>query len=632
MTLAVAIGAMALITPAFASAAPDQGTDVADRGYQQAAKAAQGKAPSGPNPYLALVKDRSKLDFAGWDRALAYKSKVRAQQKAKVRANAGAAAQQPILHDEEEPAGIFGGNDTQADAEVVAKFGTAKGKNPKARILGQLSHQVVPVSAMTPNTEDDGAIPLARDTGIEGSRGAIRTTGTIGDGPHGSAGSGSGDFDFYKIEVQAGKQIVADVDGRGLADSIVEIWDADGNFLAGNDDENASTFDSLLRFTAPATGVYYVEVAGFLSIPEDPFDSGSGPGAGEEGAYQLTITSRIADVDYYSVPLRPGDVLGVTVKNGASHIDLYDPSGKQVMGSSQDASSIMPANTSLPGGGNALADHVAAVAGMHSIKITDGDGLYDVTVEAYRPPLEKETKPQTLFLDFDGQRLNTNVVGGPGVRTLSPFRAFLGRWGLTRADEPAVVKQVVQTVKENLGSDAVARNGKSKIVVRNSADNPDTFGNANVSRVVVGGTIAESGINTIGIAQSIDPGNFGHEETALVLLDAISDPAGPEYSLNTYLTPASNRIKFVGTAIGNIVSHEAGHYLGSWHTDSTNAVKNVMDEGGDFAGMYAVGPDNVGGTADDPDADLSSDVFSLFEGFTGTEDSLNRVAWGLSSK
>jgi len=35
--------------------------------------------------------------------------------------------------------------------------------------------------------------------------------------------------------------------------------------------------------------------------------------------------------------------------------------------------------------------------------------------------------------------------------------------------------------------------------------------------VIVGGTIAPSGIQTIGIAESIDPGNFATEESALVL-------------------------------------------------------------------------------------------------------------------
>ena len=41
--------------------------------------------------------------------------------------------------------------------------------------------------------------------------------------------------------------------------------------------------------------------------------------------------------------------------------------------------------------------------------------------------------------------------------------------------------------------------------------------------MIVGGTIDQSGIPTIGIAQYIDPGNYGHEDSALVLLDVLSD-------------------------------------------------------------------------------------------------------------
>ena len=59
----------------------------------------------------------------------------------------------------------------------------------------------------------------------------------------------------------------------------------------------------------------------------------------------------------------------------------------------------------------------------------------------------------------------------------------------------------------------------------NSKDNADQFGKENVSRVIVGGTIAQSGISTIGIAQYIDPGNYGHEDSAVVLLDVLSDPS-----------------------------------------------------------------------------------------------------------
>ena len=58
-----------------------------------------------------------------------------------------------------------------------------------------------------------------------------------------------------------------------------------------------------------------------------------------------------------------------------------------------------------------------------------------------------------------------------------------------------------------------------QVNVLNSRDHADPFGQPDVSRLIVGGTIAESGIDTIGIAQSIDPGNFETEETALILLD-----------------------------------------------------------------------------------------------------------------
>jgi hypothetical protein len=149
----------------------------------------------------------------------------------------------------------------------------------------------------------------------------------------------------------------------------------------------------------------------------------------------------------------------------------------------------------------------------------------------------------------------------------------------------------------------------------------------------VGGTIAESGVDTIGIAQSIDPGNFATEETALVLLDVLSSPAGDTpASLNTYLTPASDRIAFLGHALGNVIAHEGGHFFGDYHTDNADEQANVMDAGGTgFATLFGVGPDGVGGTADDVDVDFGDDRFIPAEGFAGTEDTLGRVAFGVTS-
>ena len=92
-----------------------------------------------------------------------------------------------------------------------------------------------------------------------------------------------------------------------------------------------------------------------------------------------------ADVDVYAVDLRAGDVLGGSVTGSATLLSVSDPAGREVIGSAQDASGIYPASAPLPGGGNAVFDHVAARNGRHSIAVLGAPGNYDVTLEVYRP-------------------------------------------------------------------------------------------------------------------------------------------------------------------------------------------------------------------------------------------------------
>jgi hypothetical protein len=638
---AVATALVLAPTPAASAPAPTPPAPTAAQrlGLQQVPKQVAGAATAksalsaptkGANPMISLLRDPSKSDYAYWRAVMKAGGKKRA---AVNRPNAVAAG--PLLVDEQEPDAIIGGNDSQATAQYIPQFGTATGKRPAARILGTLAEPVAPES-FGPVPEDNGAIPLAGDIPLTGSGARARTTGTIGDGPFGTT---TGDFDFYRLAgAVAGQTFIVDTDTpTSNLDSVVVVWDAQGTPLALNDDDGQS-LDSFLRFTIPADGDYFVSVAGFPNaLPTDPFDSGSGEGAGSIGAYTVTFGLDAAeDVDFYSVTLRPGDVVGASVTGSPTVITLYDPSGRERIGSTQDATYIYPAASPLPGGGNAVLAHVADVAGRHTIAVAGGIGNYDVTLEVYRPGPEAlgRNQVQTIFLDFDGARVNTGIYGGPGVRTLSPFRAFLGRWGLTAAQENAVINRIVETTVENVRRDFGSQNVAVRVL--NSRDHADPFGQPNVSRVVVGGTIAESGIPTIGIAQSIDPGNFETEETALVLLDVLSDPAAlyedPNPSLNAYLTPQSNRVRFVGTAIGNVVSHEIGHYLGSFHVDQYNAVLNLMDQGGNFPLLYGVGPDGVGGTADDPDVDFGEDVYNPSEGYTGIEDTAANTRWGLSPR
>jgi len=107
----------------------------------------------------------------------------------------------------------------------------------------------------------------------------------------------------------------------------------------------------------------------------------------------------------------------------------------------------------------------------------------------------------------------------------------------------------------------------------------------------------------------------------------LSDPTGPA-SLNTYLTAASDREKVVANGVGNVTAHEIGHMIGSYHTDNASETVNLMDSGGaNFQNLFGVGPDGIGGTADDPNVRFVEDTYSPVEGFTGTEDTQNVTAW-----
>jgi len=591
----------------------------------------KGGPPPGANPYLALLEEPAQAQYGAWAEYLSSQAVARnaAQQQ-----QAGVArASSPLVVDEEEPAGTRGSNDTFENAEAVGRFGTGSRDRATARLLGRIDNAPVSTRAIRPSREDDGSIPLARRTGVGTTNSGVTTTGTVGDGPHGRARSGSGDFDVYRVKGIPGQQLVVDIDTPTEdLDSVVLLVDGAGSIVAANDDDALGNLDSRLSYIVPDDGDYYVFVTGFLSLPEDPFDSGSGTGADSEGPYAVSISTAEVDTDVYAVDLVVGDTLGLSVTGSGDYLGILDPSGQLVHGSAQDLSFIYPAVSPLPGGGNAVNEHVVDEAGWHFVAVAGRTGSYDVTAEVYRPGTEGERAAQTLYLDFDGARLNTNIFGGPGVRTLSPMRSFLGAWGLRNSDYEPLARQVIRTVQENVRRDLQASgvDPDFRITVRNSLDHPDTFGRENVSRVIIGGTIAQSGIPTIGIAQSIDPGNFAQEESALVLLDVLSD-SDPENdaSLNFYLRPRSNTIRFLGTAIGNVTSHEAGHFFGDWHVDQFNDTLNLMDQGGNFPLLFGVGPDGIGGTADDPDVDFGEDVFNPNEGFTGIEDTSGRISAAL---
>ncbi len=656
-TVSVAALALALITPSAAQAEPkppnaDGAISPADQasidaGLGVAPKAAYGTKPKGPNPFLAQVPDATKSDYAGWANYMKTQAKAKAADRVRALAGnkslAGAKAVKAapaVVVDEDEIDGTSGGNDIPVNAQRITGFGTGGAQFPKIRVLGSLDNEVVSTPSVPATAEDDGAIPLAGDPGIGTTRNGAVIAAQIGDGPHGRlTGDGSNDFDFYKLTATAGKTLTATTaTPTGPLDTVLQLFAPDGTLLAVNDDFIG--LDSQITYAVPAAGDFYLAVSAFGGQPADPFDSGSGGGIGDttpptEGPYTLTLKSGGVDSDFFAIKLRAGDVLGASVKGAPAYLTVYDSPTREVHGSRQDASYIYPVDSPLPAGGTAVTDHVATKAGWHYFGVAEGSGAYDITVEGYRPPLQGDKPVQTLYLDFDGARVNTGVFGGPGNRDLTALPAFLTSWGLTRADEDALIDAVVAEVTENLKHDLIESglNNRFKLRVLNSKDHADPWGQKNVSRIVVGGTIDESGVDTIGIAQSIDPGNFETEETALVLLDVLSSPgSSTPASLNRYLTPASDRLAFVAQGLGNVIAHEGGHFFGDFHTDNSDALANLMDAGGaGFPVLFGVGPDGVGGTADDVDVDFGESPFLPAEGFVGTEDTLGRIVFGITS-
>ena len=384
-----------------------------------------------------------------------------------------------------------------------------------------------------------------------------------------------------------------------------------------------------------------------------------------EAEIDLEVTGTIApgaDLDFYRITVRKGDVIGLAVLADEPLdpiVGIFELNGAPLIANDdhRGIAGIYPTESPFSGGEQALDSALTWIApadGDYLVRVASfasaSNGEYSLSVIARRPAFEHRGvgATQILFIDFDGvDDLNAVAAFGYGAFTtrLSPMRAFLANWGLTPEDEADVVQAIMDVVQENFDDlrtpslngdrDVDFVDGHFDVELRNSRDHADPWGQLNVSRVIVGGTIPELRIPTLGIAESIDPGNFGREETAVVLLDLLSEP-NPAYldSVNSLqLAPGVSIVEAVGEVVGNIVTHEAGHFLGLWHTDNMNEVQCLIDQGGD--GIYneaGVGPDGVFGTADDADMDFVPDEYIANEAVAvGLERTNVRTAFAMAT-
>lgn len=366
----------------------------------------------------------------------------------------------------------------------------------------------------------------------------------------------------------------------------------------------------------------------------------------------LNPTNGVGDEDYFIANLQAGDIFDVVVEgaqNASFDITLLDANGRQVLGNTLPVAGAYPTVSPLTQTGNANFAVVIPSTGQYYVHLTENNvGApailpYTLTMRAYRPVLESASagEMQTIFLDFDGENIRREHFGAFGLARLSPLVDFLPGWNLTEDDEARFIDKVVAefatkfygpNTVTSLGGNgdvfATGIAGQFGVRILNSKDHADPWGDPNVSRVIIGGTQAELQIPTIGIAQSIDVGNFDTEESAVVLLDNINAlwgalPRAADVPLEDVLADG----------IASVAAHEVGHYSGAWHTLNNNASDQIMDTGGNVGGIVGVGDDGIYGTDDDDDVGFGTDTYDPAASAIprGRQDSAAAMAWGLSS-
>lgn len=368
----------------------------------------------------------------------------------------------------------------------------------------------------------------------------------------------------------------------------------------------------------------------------------------------------LTDEDWYAVDLRKGDILDtrlVAATGSQPTMVLYDSLGTELQYAQGRFLGGQAFSTQSPlyRDGNTTLPYVIDTTGRYYLRVGDGLSAYSLNTRVWRSPFEADPigTQQTIYIDFDGaltraETLNLTGLGVPaGPLRIPALSRYMTQIGLTSADAPSVARNIMNRVERkmqpllaqfsNNGYYPNSGNpGEFSVRLVSSYDSPDLWGQENVSRVLVGGTQAELGIDPatglLGIAQSVDIGNFGHEETTLVMLDVmITDAMDP-----TVIPIAGNvsRVDAFAELVADTIAHEAGHMLGGVHQDSLNDIDTIMDQFYVTLVSVGAGPDGIFGNRDDVTLKFLDDEYAPTAGIPfggGVCNSPDVLAFGMST-
>lgn len=245
----------------------------------------------------------------------------------------------------------------------------------------------------------------------------------------------SGDQDWFSANLVGGRTYQIELNGSGLSGMLSDpyfrgIYNSSGSLLPGTtNDDGGPGLNSLLEFTAPSSGQYFLSAGGFgnsigtynLSLTDlgslDDFSDNTGTtGTVTVGGTATGQIDEVGDLDWFAVELEAGrsvriEVRGAPTDNGT----LSDP---YLRGVHSQTGELLPSTTNDDGGDglNSLLEFTATETGTYYVSagaFGGNIGTYTVLVEDIESLDDHPATPETTaIIPIGGTAVGTIEDGG----------------------------------------------------------------------------------------------------------------------------------------------------------------------------------------------------------------------------